>query len=109
MDRGAPLGLLVLDEAAGDQEPGRAAEPGSQGAQAEWLALRASPALPSRYRVGDLWSIFDFLNPGLLGGVKEFSQFVKRSGSYGPTRRPRFSRAGPRDDGAVGLQPRRKR
>jgi len=27
--------------------------------------------------LGDLWSIFDFLNPGLLGSSKEFTAFAK--------------------------------
>jgi len=41
--------------------------------------------------MGDLWSIFDFLNPGLLGTPKEFASFAKRlgerpHGSYGPLR-----------------------
>src|SRR5262249_31417157 len=29
-------------------------------------------------RLGDLWSIFDFINPGLLGSAKEFTTFTKR-------------------------------
>ncbi len=33
---------------------------------------------PIENRLGDLWSIFNFLNPGLLGGEKDFSRFVKR-------------------------------
>ena len=42
-------------------------------------------------RLGDLWSIFDFVNPGLLGSAKEFTSFAKRladrpHGSYGPLR-----------------------
>jgi SNF2 family DNA or RNA helicase len=42
-------------------------------------------------RLGDLWSIFDFVNPGLLGTSKEFGRFAKRlaerpHGSYGPLR-----------------------
>ncbi|MFA5343110.1 MAG: DEAD/DEAH box helicase [Kiritimatiellia bacterium] len=32
---------------------------------------------PVENRLGDLWSIFDFLNPGLLGSAKQFGQFVK--------------------------------
>jgi len=28
--------------------------------------------------LSDLWSLFDFLNPGLLGTAKEFGEFVKR-------------------------------
>ncbi|MCL2001698.1 MAG: DEAD/DEAH box helicase, partial [Planctomycetes bacterium] len=33
---------------------------------------------PVENRLSDLWSIFDFLNPGLLGGAKTFSRFVNR-------------------------------
>src|SRR5207237_3818650 len=29
-------------------------------------------------RLGDLWSLFDFLNAGLLGSAKEFTSFTKR-------------------------------
>jgi non-specific serine/threonine protein kinase len=42
-------------------------------------------------RLGDLWSIFDFINPGLLGSSKEFTTFAKRLAQrkhnpYGPVR-----------------------
>ena len=33
---------------------------------------------PVENRLSDLWSLFDFLNPGLLGNKTEFSQFAKR-------------------------------
>ncbi len=29
-------------------------------------------------RLGDLWSLYDFLNPGLLGSAAEFSRYVKK-------------------------------
>jgi len=32
---------------------------------------------PIENRLSDLWSLFDFLNPGLLGNTKEFRQFSK--------------------------------
>ena len=46
---------------------------------------------PIENRLGDLWSIFDFINPGLLGSPKQFSSFVKGladrpHSSYGPLR-----------------------
>src|SRR5204862_3115156 len=52
------------------------------------LALTGTPV---ENRLGDLWSIFDFVNPGLLGSSKEFTNFAKRlasgpHGSYGPLR-----------------------
>ena len=34
---------------------------------------------PIENRLGDLWSLFDFLNPGLLGSARRFSTFVKES------------------------------
>jgi SNF2 family DNA or RNA helicase len=33
---------------------------------------------PIENRLGDLWSIFDFINPGLLGTAKEFTAYTKR-------------------------------
>jgi non-specific serine/threonine protein kinase len=32
---------------------------------------------PVENRLSDLWSLFDFLNPGLLGNLKEFKTFAK--------------------------------
>ncbi|HAH32187.1 MAG TPA: ATP-dependent helicase [Elusimicrobia bacterium] len=36
---------------------------------------------PVENRLGDLWSIFDFLNPGLLGSAVKFAEFIK-SGTH---------------------------
>jgi SNF2 family DNA or RNA helicase len=33
---------------------------------------------PVENRLSDLWSLFDFLNPGLLGNAKEFQSFCKK-------------------------------
>ncbi len=38
---------------------------------------------PIENRLGDLWSLFDFLCPGLLGNTKQFNNFAKRLGSEG--------------------------
>ena len=38
----------------------------------------AMTGTPVENRLSDLWSLFDFLNPGLLGGAKTFASFVKR-------------------------------
>ncbi len=40
------------------------------------LALTGTPI---ENNLSDLWSLFDFLNPGLLGSHKEFSDFIKKS------------------------------
>jgi superfamily II DNA or RNA helicase len=52
------------------------------------LALTGTPV---ENRLGDLWSIFAFSNPGLLGNEREFSAFVKglearEHDAYGPLR-----------------------
>ena len=33
---------------------------------------------PVENRLADLWSLFDFLSPGLLGSQQKFKGFVKR-------------------------------
>lgn len=43
---------------------------------------------PVENHLGDLWSLFDFVNPGLLGTQKGFQGFVKQMGEdYAPLRR----------------------
>ena len=81
--------LAVLDEAQAIKNPGA-----KQTRAVKQLKARARLALtgtPVENRLGDLWSIFDFVNPGLLGTAKEFSRFSKRlaerpHGGYGPLR-----------------------
>ena len=81
--------LVVLDEAQAIKNPDA-----KQTRIAKGLHGRARFALtgtPIENRLGDLWSIFDFVNPGLLGSSKEFTRFVKRladrpHNSYGPLR-----------------------
>ena len=74
---------------AGDQEPGA-----QQTRAVKKLKARARIALtgtPVENRLGDLWSIFDFINPGLLGTAQGISRAIV-SGSraaadpYGPLR-----------------------
>ena len=60
--------LVVLDEAQAIKNPGA-----QQTRAAKKLAGRARIALtgtPVENRLGDLWSIFDFVNPGLLGSAQ---------------------------------------
>ncbi|MFN0168251.1 MAG: DEAD/DEAH box helicase, partial [Bryobacteraceae bacterium] len=84
-----PWRLAVLDEAQAIKNPDakqtRAVKRLKAGAR---LALTGTPV---ENRLGDLWSIFDFVNPGLLGTAKEFTSFAKRlasrpHGSFGPLR-----------------------
>jgi non-specific serine/threonine protein kinase len=68
--------LVVLDEAQAIKNP-----VAKQTRAAKKLKARARIALtgtPIENRLGDLWSIFDFINPGLLGSVKEFTRYTKR-------------------------------
>jgi len=81
---------LVLDEAQAIKNAGtrQAKAVKKLGADAR-IALTGTPI---ENRLGDLWSLFDFLNPGLLGSAKLFKGFVKQLESreedqYGPLRR----------------------
>jgi superfamily II DNA or RNA helicase len=81
--------LVVLDEAQAIKNP-----EARQTRIAKRLKAGARVALtgtPVENRLGDLWSIFDFVNPGLLGSAKAFTSFSKRLaersyGAYGPLR-----------------------
>lgn len=71
--------LLVLDEAQAIKNPSA-----KQSQTAKKLKASARFALtgtPIENRLGDLWSLFDFINPGLLGSAKEFTNFTKRMGA----------------------------
>jgi non-specific serine/threonine protein kinase len=71
-----PWRLAILDEAQAIKNPGA-----RQTRAAKRLVAEARVVLtgtPVENRLGDLWSIFDFLNPGLLGTSKEFTAFTKR-------------------------------
>jgi non-specific serine/threonine protein kinase len=79
----------VLDEAQAIKNPNakqtRSAKKLKAGSR---FALTGTPV---ENRLGDLWSIFDFINPGLLGSPKEFTKFTKRLADrphnpYGPLR-----------------------
>jgi non-specific serine/threonine protein kinase len=71
-----PWRLAILDEAQAIKTPG--AKQTRAAKQLDALARIALSGTPVENRLGDLWSIFDFLNPGLLGSGKAFSTFTKR-------------------------------
>jgi non-specific serine/threonine protein kinase len=81
--------LVVLDEAQAIKNPAA-----SQTRKAK--ALRAPTRIamtgtPVENRLSDLWSLFDFIAPGLLGSATKFKKFVKALGErthdrYAPLR-----------------------
>ncbi|RPJ84773.1 MAG: DEAD/DEAH box helicase, partial [Acidobacteria bacterium] len=86
---GVAWDLIVVDEAQALKNP--------QAKQTRAIkALRgrgriAMTGTPIENRLGDLWSIFDFINPGLLGSGKQFTTLTKRLSEdhkrgYGPLR-----------------------
>jgi SNF2 family DNA or RNA helicase len=82
--------LVILDEAQAIKNSGT-----RQTRAVKQLQSRSRIALtgtPVENRLSDLWSLFDFLNPGLLGASKQFSKLVKHMQSsehadYRPLRR----------------------
>ena len=84
-----PWRLAVLDEAQAIKNP--AAKQTKMVKQLRADTRIALTGTPIENRLSDLWSIFDFINPGLLGSSKQFSSFVKRLADrphnpYGPLR-----------------------
>ena len=81
--------VVILDEAQAIKNSGT-----RQARAVKELKAKARFALtgtPVENRAGDLWSIFDFLNPGLLGSASAFSKFIRGRGEsgqpdYGPLR-----------------------
>jgi hypothetical protein len=72
---GIPWDLAILDEAQAIKNP-----VAKQSRAVKQLQTRQRIVLtgtPVENRLGDLWSIFDFINPGLLGSAKEFTAFAK--------------------------------
>lgn len=73
--------LIVLDEAQAIKNAGS-----SQARSVKELAARSRLILtgtPVENHLGDLWSLFDFACPGLLGSAAEFKRYVKRLNAVG--------------------------
>ena len=81
--------LAILDEAQAIKNP-----EAKQTKAAKALTAQARIALtgtPVENHLGDLWSIFDFINPGLLGTARQFKHYAKglserELNPYGPLR-----------------------
>jgi non-specific serine/threonine protein kinase len=79
--------VAVIDEAQAIKNPGA-----KQTRAVKQLIARTRVALtgtPVENRLSDLWSIFDFTHPGLLGSGQAFGRYVRRlaeANSYGPLR-----------------------
>jgi superfamily II DNA or RNA helicase len=84
-----PWRVVVVDEAQAIKNPSAKQTRAVKALKAE--ARIALTGTPIENRLGDLWSIFDFINPGLLGSAKKFASFVKGFSDrphnpYGPLR-----------------------
>jgi non-specific serine/threonine protein kinase len=82
--------LVVIDEAQAIKNAGAKQTRAVKACQAD--ARIALTGTPVENDLSDLWSIFDFLNPGLLGPPKAFQTFAKRLAqatppSYAPLRK----------------------
>jgi non-specific serine/threonine protein kinase len=79
--------LVILDEAQAIKNSGTRQTRAVKELNA--AARVAMTGTPIENRLSDLWSLFDFLNPGLLGGAKTFAALVKQmeaNASYQPLR-----------------------
>ncbi len=81
--------VAILDEAQAIKNAGTRQARAVKEVKAK--ARFALTGTPVENRAGDLWSIFDFLNPGLLGSASAFAKFIRGRGDsgqpdYGPLR-----------------------
>ncbi len=80
---------VVLDEAQAIKNPNAKQTKAAKALMAE--ARIALTGTPVENHLGDLWSIFDFINPGLLGTAAQFTRYAKGLAErphnrYGPLR-----------------------
>ncbi len=66
---------IILDEAQAIKNPGTKQTKNIKKLNSNNRIIMTGT--PIENRLSDLWSLFDFLNPGLLGSAKEFSGFAK--------------------------------
>jgi SNF2 domain-containing protein/SNF2 helicase protein/helicase-like protein len=81
--------FLVLDEAQAIKNPNAKQTKAAKSLTAQTrIALTGTPV---ENHLGDLWSIFDVINPGLLGTAKQFTSYTRslaarEQNPYGPLR-----------------------
>jgi non-specific serine/threonine protein kinase len=68
--------LIILDEAQAIKNASSAQARSVKKLQAAGRIVLTGT--PIENHLGDLWSLFDFSSPGLLGTANQFKQFVKR-------------------------------
>ena len=68
--------LLILDEAQAIKNPSARQTKAVKSLKS--CARIALTGTPVENRLGDLWSLFDFLSPGLLGSTSRFKNFIKQ-------------------------------
>jgi hypothetical protein len=66
---------VILDEAQAIKNPGAKQTRAVKALTAENRIVMTGT--PVENRLSDLWSLFDFVNPGVLGNMTEFGKFVK--------------------------------
>jgi superfamily II DNA or RNA helicase len=81
--------FVVLDEAQAIKNP--SAKQTKAAKALKGAARIALTGTPVENRLGDLWSIFDFINPGLLGTARQFTTYTRSLAErahnpYGPLR-----------------------
>jgi superfamily II DNA or RNA helicase len=81
--------LVILDEAQAIKNPNAKQTRAAKSLKSD--ARIALTGTPVENHLGDLWSIFDFINPGLLGTARQFATYVRRLAErahnpYGPLR-----------------------
>ena len=67
---------IILDEAQAIKNPNTKQSKGIKQLKSNNRIIMTGT--PIENRLSDLWSLFDFLNPGLLGNKQEFSDFSKK-------------------------------
>lgn len=75
-------GVAILDEAQAIKNP--TAKQAKAVKTLKTLGRIALSGTPVENRLADLWSLFDFTNPGLLGSLKQFQQLCRQMRSEGP-------------------------